>query len=194
MAQVLVFNTPVNQMTDKEIKARLSVFITNLLTGYDISQRKLARWLRITVSRLNGYYKGNQLPRADILIKIAEIGGLTIDDLLKTDNPPVIGGQPVTDHKKVCSRKDDEIKSSDIKPSINPLQKIYIGTKIIAAYPMDRVTFLKREKGEACPDMITEPGYRIEYRDGYISWCPKDEFESTHREVTEAETRVISHG
>lgn len=37
---------------------------------------------------LSAYIKGEELPRVDILLKLAEIGGVTMDDLLKTDNPP----------------------------------------------------------------------------------------------------------
>jgi hypothetical protein len=46
--------------------------------------------------------------------------------------------------------------------------KRYIGTKIIHAKPADR--------------SATEPGYFVQYADGYESWSPKDVFEETYRE------------
>lgn len=46
--------------------------------------------------------------------------------------------------------------------------KRYIGTKIIHAKPADR--------------SATEPGYFVQYADGYESWSPKDVFEEAYRE------------
>jgi hypothetical protein len=46
--------------------------------------------------------------------------------------------------------------------------KRYIGTKIIHAKPADR--------------SAAEPGYFVQYADGYESWSPKDVFEETYRE------------
>ena len=43
----------------------------------------------------------------------------------------------------------------------------YIGTKIIHAKPADR--------------SATEPGYFVQYADGYESWSPKDVFEEAYR-------------
>ena len=47
----------------------------------------------------------------------------------------------------------------------------YIGTKIIHATP--------EENGET-----GQPGYRVMYPDGYVSWSPKDTFEEAYRPVT----------
>jgi hypothetical protein len=46
--------------------------------------------------------------------------------------------------------------------------KRYIGTKIVHAKPTDR--------------SATEPGYFVQYADGYQSWSPKDVFEEAYRE------------
>jgi len=47
-------------------------------------------------------------------------------------------------------------------------EKRYIGTKIISAWPQSR-------KGKGKPDdgSENEPGYGVQYADGYVSWSPK---------------------
>ena len=54
--------------------------------------------------------------------------------------------------------------------------KAYIGAKIILAEP-------EIKEGQE--------GYRVQYRDGYISWSPKGEFELAYRELTEAEKALV---
>ena len=54
--------------------------------------------------------------------------------------------------------------------------KTYIGTKIICAEPQDR---------------NGEPGYKVVYSDGYVSWSPKSVFEECYREVNEDEIRLM---
>ena len=56
-------------------------------------------------------------------------------------------------------------------------KKTYIGTKIIKAYPTEVL------KGE--------PGYTVEYPDGYLSWSPKETFENSYREISEEEIKLI---
>lgn len=48
--------------------------------------------------------------------------------------------------------------------------KPYIGTKIIAAQPMDERTFSKNHKGVGVTGHETREGYLVKYPDGYISW------------------------
>lgn len=54
--------------------------------------------------------------------------------------------------------------------------KAYIGSKIILARPQDR---------------NGEPGYEVQYPDGYMSWSPKDTFETAYREVTSEELDLL---
>ena len=54
----------------------------------------------------------------------------------------------------------------------------YIGTKIVLAEPASR--------GD-------EPGYRVVYEDGYVSWCPRDTFERAYRRITDAEVNLIEN-
>lgn len=68
--------------------------------------------------------------------------------------------------------------------------KLYIGTKLILAEPMDEVAFLKKVKGVTV-DQETRSGYHIIYPDGYESWSPKDTFETAYRLVTSAERKLF---
>lgn len=54
--------------------------------------------------------------------------------------------------------------------------KAYVGSKIILARPQER---------------DGEPGYEVRYPDGYISWSPKDTFETAYREVTPEERDLV---
>ena len=56
--------------------------------------------------------------------------------------------------------------------------KTYIGTKIIQAEPQE--------------NQVGQPGYKVMYSDGYVSWSPKAVFEIAYREVTEEEKTLIS--
>ena len=54
--------------------------------------------------------------------------------------------------------------------------RTYVTTKIVNAEP--------QEKGG-------EAGYRVEYPDGYVSWCPKETFERTSRALTMDEVGLL---
>ena len=56
--------------------------------------------------------------------------------------------------------------------------KTYIGAKIVRAHVADR-----NDRGV--------DGYVVIYPDGYTSWCPKDVFERTYREMSEDEKRLV---
>lgn len=70
--------------------------------------------------------------------------------------------------------------------------KVYIGTKVIQAEPMTRGRF-----EEAYPGVLKgtnaseEEGYAVRYANKYVSWSPKDVFESAYREVSVDETNLI---
>jgi len=65
----------------------------------------------------------------------------------------------------------------------------YVGTKIVTATPMDKHTF--RDSMNRPPDRDNQPGYRVTYPDGYVSWSPKETFEIAYRKVTEAEKGLL---
>lgn len=65
----------------------------------------------------------------------------------------------------------------------------YIRTHIVEAEPMTRGNYHKSrgwaEKGWNMPEGATpeDPGYKVVYKDGYVSWCPKGSFEEAGRPI-----------
>jgi transcriptional regulator with XRE-family HTH domain len=71
-----------------DLKKRIGTFINQILIQYGIRQKDLSKTLGIGLASLSAYLKSKELPRADVLLKLAEIGGVTMDELLKTDKSP----------------------------------------------------------------------------------------------------------
>ena len=77
------------------------------------------------------------------------------------------------------------------------MEQTYIGTKIIAAEPMDMATFSLTDQGRPLgpvgvgSDGKGAPGYKVRYENGYISWSPKEVFERSYRPITEKEKAMI---
>nr|DAE92130.1 MAG TPA: Dec protein, OB-Fold, Decoration, VIRAL PROTEIN [Myoviridae sp. ct5xZ3] len=71
--------------------------------------------------------------------------------------------------------------------------KNYIGVKIVKAEPMTKGAFEKR-KGSLSPVLETDTtdGYMVKYPDGYISWCPKSEFEKAYRALDNEDMNLIN--
>ena len=70
------------------LKERISSFVNQVLREYRLTQGDLANFLGISPGTLQPYVKGRSLPGIDVIIKLAELGGVTVDELLKTDKPP----------------------------------------------------------------------------------------------------------
>jgi len=70
-------------------------------------------------------------------------------------------------------------------------ETLYIGSKLIVAYPLDECSFLKNIKKQDVTNRETREGYLVKYPDGYISWSPKKTFETAYREVTDSEKAMI---
>ena len=74
-------------------------------------------------------------------------------------------------------------------------EKLYVGTKIITAVPMDSVAWNKRlNPNYSAPVEPAEPGYKVTYPDGCVRWSPKDVFDTAYREVTEGEIKMLTQG
>ena len=69
--------------------------------------------------------------------------------------------------------------------------KLYIGSKLIRAFPMDEHAFLRDVKGQSVLDQENQHGYKVIYPDGYESWSPKEVFEVAYREVTNSEKKFF---
>lgn len=59
--------------------------------------------------------------------------------------------------------------------------KTYTGTKTIKAVPMSRTEAEKILGKSITPATPADDGYLVEYKDGYLSWSPKNVFEKTYR-------------
>lgn len=71
------------------------------------------------------------------------------------------------------------------------MEKFYLGTKLVQAWPALRVTtrggsYEFAEVGDVVdPSAVkVEEGYRVQYDDGYRSWSPRDVFERSYRVTT----------
>lgn len=70
-------------------------------------------------------------------------------------------------------------------------EKLYIGSKLVTAYPLDECSFLKNFKGQDVANRETRLGYLVKYPDGYTSWSPKETFKTAYREVTNSEKAML---
>lgn len=69
-------------------------------------------------------------------------------------------------------------------------EKVYIGTKIVKAFPMTRNDWIQGRE-DIFPEEENQHGYCVIYEDGYKSWSPKGTFERAYREITSAEKILI---
>lgn len=69
--------------------------------------------------------------------------------------------------------------------------KTYIGCKIIQGEPMSRHDFLRAEEKPMREGEKDEPGYKVVYPDGYISWSPKEVFDNAYREILQSELELL---
>lgn len=74
------------------------------------------------------------------------------------------------------------------------MEGIYIGAKIIKAFPESESAFMRNVKQRTGSNIGNRPGYRVIYPDGYISWSPKDTFEQAYRKVSAEETKLVTEG
>ncbi len=63
--------------------------------------------------------------------------------------------------------------------------KSYIGVKLVKAEAMTKNEFRKKTNGIYLPEKFNEPGYRVQYPDGYESWCPGEQFERANIQLRE---------
>ena len=70
-------------------------------------------------------------------------------------------------------------------------ENVYVGAKLIRAYPLDECSFLETYKGQDVSGRETRPGYLVKYPDGYKSWSPKEVFEEAYREVSMTEKELV---
>jgi transcriptional regulator with XRE-family HTH domain len=69
------------------VKARIASILNELLKELGETQEGLANRLGVTRSNLQGYLKEKNIPGIDVILRIAELAGITTDALLKKNNP-----------------------------------------------------------------------------------------------------------
>lgn len=69
------------------LKQKIADFLNNLMRELGETQEGLAKRIGVTKSSLQGYLKKENLPGIDVLIKITELGGISLDALTKTESP-----------------------------------------------------------------------------------------------------------
>lgn len=68
----------------------------------------------------------------------------------------------------------------------------YIGCKIILAEPMHEHTFINKVKNQDISrNQEDRPSYKVVYPDGYVSWSPKEAFETAYRLITKDEMELL---
>lgn len=89
---------------------------------------------------------------------------------------------------------DEEMEDTlQSPPAQSRKGEVFIGTKLIRAYPMSEHEHL-RDVGKSHHIHTDEPdsqGFRVIYEDGYKSWSPKATFEHTYRPVTTLEKALF---
>lgn len=95
------------------IKSRISSILKELLKELGETQDGLAKLLGVTQSNLQGYLREKNVPGIDVILRIADLAGLTTDQLLKDDNPKmnvniansnnvtVAGGDVIYNHNNI---------------------------------------------------------------------------------------------
>ena len=75
----------------------------------------------------------------------------------------------------------------------DPKPKLYVGTKLILARPMDEATFLaSKDPNQIMPDgQVNRSGFEVTYTDGYVSWSPYLAFVKAYRLVTPQEKELF---
>jgi hypothetical protein len=70
----------------------------------------------------------------------------------------------------------DLLESVEIAQDVDTMTQDYYGTKLVTAWP-------QRPSADQHGSETLE-GYAVKYSDGYVSWSPKDVFESAYQPVT----------
>jgi hypothetical protein len=121
---------------------------------------------------------------------------LTQEERVKLYEYQQKGGE-VMEENRAFDGIDGQINKVRAQIAAEPKERTYIGCKIIRAIPMDEATFYLNHAAarggdlEIGPDGKGRPGYKVTYPDGYVSWSPKETFETAYREVTDAERSLL---
>ena len=75
------------------------------------------------------------------------------------------------------------------------MEEIYIGTRIVAADPMDERDFVFSKGHTWDEEKSNRHGYRVRYAEDYdVDWCEKGRFERANRKMTLKEAEMVAGG
>ena len=67
----------------------------------------------------------------------------------------------------------------------------YVGVKLVEAAPMTRGDYnIMRGWTIPADEDPNDEGYQVVYSSGYVSWCPKDEFEKQNKQLFKQDNRI----
>lgn len=113
-----------------DLKIKIAHYIQVLLERLNISQKKLAELLEISPSRLSSYLHAKEIPGIEILIRLADLGEITIDDLVKGENEIEIPQEKINKIvKHININGDHNIYGSNNTVNISPTIKEKIEVK-----------------------------------------------------------------
>lgn len=78
-----------NNQIKRALAWRATGRIKQILEEYALTQVELASMLGISQGSLSAYIRKKECPNMVVLIRLADLAGLTLEELLKTSKPPV---------------------------------------------------------------------------------------------------------
>lgn len=75
---------------EEDLKKRISLFLAQIMEKLQVTQKDMAKLLGVNQSRIQALLKGKELPKLKLTMRLAELGDISIDDLLKTEKPPKV--------------------------------------------------------------------------------------------------------
>lgn len=69
------------------LKERIAKYLRELMAYLHVNQSEMAELLGVPQQRISKYLQAKELPRAEVLIRMADLGGVSLDDLLRPERP-----------------------------------------------------------------------------------------------------------
>jgi hypothetical protein len=65
----------------------------------------------------------------------------------------------------------------------------YLGVKMVEGENMSEFDFIRLKGMTPSNECVDQPGFKVVYEDGYVSWSPKEVFEKAYRKVKKLDVR-----
>ena len=101
------------------LQQRISTFINKILeSNQELTQTDLSKLLGVAKGSVSNYVAGKEMPAIDVLMKLADLGGVTLDEILKGENVEVGTLEPSklviisTGQKSIAAGRDVHINQN----------------------------------------------------------------------------------